>query len=110
MNLSTGSLSERVTIEQEARTSNGQGGYTTGWSPLATVWAEVIPLSGDEAITAQVERAVARYRVSIRRRDDVTAKHRLIWRGQTLAIKSALPHPKDLRGGLLMICESGTGS
>lgn len=110
MTIAAGKLSDRVTLQAESRTPNGQGGFDTGWTDVATIWAEVFPLSGDEAIIAQIERAVARFRVTIRKRADVTAKNRLMWKGQVLAIKAVLPHPSALDDALLLTCEAGAGS
>ena len=77
--MKAGQLKERVTLQQQGRTSNGQGGFTVGWSDVAdtpTFWARVIGLSGEESVSAAIERASMRWRVEIRRRTDVTAAHR----------------------------------
>jgi SPP1 family predicted phage head-tail adaptor len=102
-----GDLTELVDIEQEARVSNGQGGYTTSWSKLADEWAEIIGMSGDEALLAGVQRAVQQWRVTISRRDDVKPRHRIKWGDLYLDIKAAMPLPKDPRNFTLLICESG---
>jgi SPP1 family predicted phage head-tail adaptor len=101
-----GDLRERVTIEVERRTPNGQGGFTTAWSPTANVWAEIIGLNGGEGIRAGVERTTAIYRVNLRMRHDVTTKHRLHWNDQYLGIKSAIPHPQEPRAFLQLLCEA----
>lgn len=101
---------ERVTIQHEARAPNGQGGFTTTWTDALVapkVAAEIVGLSGDEAIAAGVERSVTRWRVTIRRRDDVSPRNRLLWNGLALNIVSAMPLPKDPRFYTLLICESG---
>jgi SPP1 family predicted phage head-tail adaptor len=100
---------DRVTIEAEQRTPNGQGGYTTGWSPVATVWAEVIGLNGNEAMRASIERSVSLYRVNLRKRDDVSAANRLRWNGRVLSITSVLPHPQEPRTALQLLCETSAG-
>jgi SPP1 family predicted phage head-tail adaptor len=112
MGLAAGRLRERVEIEAEVQTSNGQGGYVSAWSVVATVRAEVNGLSGGEAMRAGIERNVQQWRVTIRRRDDVTAKHRLQWLrpGNTrvrLDIKATMPDPKLPRDATLLLCESG---
>lgn len=101
-------LNKRVTIEAESREPNGQGGFTTGWAPIATtptVWAEIIGLSGNEALAAGIQRNVQQWRVLIRRRDDVTTKHRLKHGARIMNIKSVMPDPNS-DDGTLMICES----
>ena len=104
-------LKERATVQVECRTPNGQGGFITGWSPVATVWAEVVGLSGEEAMKAGIERAVQQWRVTIRRRDSVTSAHQLQWHRRCgdlrLQIKSVMPDPKDPLTATLLLCESG---
>lgn len=41
-------LTKRVTFSKEGNTSDGMGGWTPGWTEVATVWAEVTPLRADE--------------------------------------------------------------
>jgi SPP1 family predicted phage head-tail adaptor len=110
MPIAAGKLREPVRIEVEQRTSNGQGGYITAWTKVADVRAEILGLAGDEALRAGVERSVSQYRVTIRKRSDVSVVNRLKWKGQVLAIRSVLPHPNDLRRALLLNCEIGNGS
>lgn len=110
--LDRGRLNKRVTIEAPTRQDNGQGGEIVTWDPLparATVWAEIIGLSGDEALMAGVLRGVQQWRVTIGRRDEVTPEHRLTRPGQVYEIKSAMPDPKS-EDGTVLICETGTAS
>lgn len=105
-----GDLIERVTIQAESRVQDSQGGYTTSWSNIATtptVSANVRGLSGGEALQAGIQRSVQQWRVVIRRRTDVTPKHRLTWNGLVLDIKAAMPHPDYPRQYTLLVCESG---
>jgi SPP1 family predicted phage head-tail adaptor len=106
-----GALRERVAIEAETRVANGQGGWKTGWSAIArAVPAEIIALSGDEALRLNIERSTAQYRVRIRKRSNVDPEKRLIWKGETMAIKSVVPDPKEPQTMLLLTCEIGQGS
>lgn len=110
MNLRAGEMDQRVALQSEQRTPNGQGGFTTAWANLPTaptVWAKIEGMSGNEAVQASIERAVTQWRVIIRKRGDVTPKNRMLWKGLVLDIKSAMPWPKDPRAALLLICESG---
>lgn len=108
-------LRDRVTVEVLARRDNGQGGFETGWAEVAgakSVPAEIVAMSGDEALRLGVERAVQQYRVRIRRRESlaITEKHRLKWTsssGEVMAIKSVLPDPREPRAFLVMIAEIG---
>lgn len=82
-----GRLDQRVTIQTRTRTSDGGGGHALGWTNLATVWAKVAPLSGRERAMAEQLEAPRTYRVTIRRRGDVTADCRLLWNGQAMNIR-----------------------
>jgi SPP1 family predicted phage head-tail adaptor len=103
-----GALRDRVAIQAQSLTPNGQGGFdSAGWSDIATVWARVIGLSGDESVAAAIERASMRWRVEIRRRTDVTATHRLVWNGINLDVKAVFPHPSEPTKTTVLLCESG---
>jgi SPP1 family predicted phage head-tail adaptor len=106
--MNAGRLRERVAIEAETRRSNGQGGWVTGWSTIARrVPAEIIALSGDEALRLGVERSSSQYRVTLRKRGGLTAKNRLQWNDQVMDIRSVQPHPKEPNSLLLLVCEIG---
>jgi SPP1 family predicted phage head-tail adaptor len=83
-------LSQRVTIEQKQTQADELGGQQVSWVPLATVFAQVTPLrsGGRERIAADQVRAVAGYRVQLRRRDDLDASMRLVWNSRILNIHS----------------------
>lgn len=102
-----GSMRERIAIEREQRVSNGQGGFVMTWATVASgVAAKIEGQSGNEAITAGIERSSVRWRVQIRDHHRATAKDRLIWNSLKLAVVSAMPDPNN-RGIQLLICESG---
>jgi head-tail adaptor len=107
-------LIDRVSIEIEQETPNGQGGFESAWTSIGTAAAEVKGLSGTAAFTAGIERDVNQWRVTLRRRDDLTAKHRLQWLRSVAAggalrleIKSVMPDPKQPQDATLLLCESG---
>jgi len=59
-------LNRQMVLEARQVTSDGAGGFTQGWLPLGTVWAEVSPRSGREM--SQSGAAVSRmsYRIIVR--------------------------------------------
>lgn len=102
-------LIHRVTIQEETRIPDGQGGYDGAWADITVkprAWAKVTGLTGGEALSNLVERSTAQWRVIIRQRTGITTKNRLVWNGKELDIKSVLPHPANPRAFLLLICES----
>lgn len=83
-----GRYSDRVTI-QTPREVRGRSGQTTlEWSASATVWAEVNGLSSRDIMQAQQANVVASHRIRIRKRDDVSHTHRVIWKSRTMEIAS----------------------
>ncbi len=87
-------LRERVRIEQRESVADEFGGQTVNWAELATVFAEVLPVSGSvrERSVADQVKAIAGYRVHIRARGDVDASMRLQWNGRVLQIHSLHEH------------------
>lgn len=61
-------------------TSDSLGGGREGWSTLATVSAQVLPLSASEQLAAGGIAAVVLYRATIRYRADVLPSMRVNWR------------------------------
>lgn len=72
-----GSLRERLVLEAPVESDDGAGGVVRGFEDVATLWAEVVPVSARDAVTA--DRALWRvtHRIRIRMRDDVNTRHRL---------------------------------
>ncbi|MDF0600941.1 head-tail adaptor protein [Psychromarinibacter sp. C21-152] len=59
-------LSRRLVLEEAVRTPDGAGGYTTVWTPLGELWAEVDGRRGraDEAGALSLAKVV--YRITVR--------------------------------------------
>lgn len=83
-----GKMRESLTLQSNTEaTSTGTGRRTENWATYATVPGEYLqPGSGTEQFqqSAVVAELVIMFR--IRHRTDVYAKHRVLWKGQTLQI------------------------
>ncbi len=90
-------LKELVTLQHSTRTEDGLGGFSTNWTTLATVWAEVIPAKTPREDSRQQLTVRGRYRVLIRYRDDVTADTRILYRERILTIDSITTDPEEQR-------------
>lgn len=77
-----GELRERPTIEAQSQTADAAGAIATTWTPVATVWARMKPLSAGQVVLAGRDDAVRQYQMTIRYRTDVTTNHRIVWRGR----------------------------
>lgn len=85
--MDAGSLDQRVTLQSLSTTTDAGGGRVETWSAVAVLWAKVTPMSGRERLQADQLESPANYRVTIRRRTDITTKHRFLWQGLPLNIR-----------------------
>ena len=83
-----GSMREVLALQSNAeQTSTGTGRRTANWTTYATVMGEYLePRHGTEQFQQGAVVAELGPRFRIRYREDVFAKHRVLWRGQTLQI------------------------
>lgn len=72
-----GDLRHRVTLQQETRVEDGYGGFTVTWADVATVWAGIQPISGNEALVARQLQDSITHKVVMRYRAGVVAAMRL---------------------------------
>lgn len=78
MGLAAGKLRHRVVIERPVETQDSDtGAVNVTWQEVATVWAEIAPVSVRDFIAAQTEVSQITTRITIRYRSDVTAKMRV---------------------------------
>jgi len=99
-----GQLRHRVTLQQAVEQDDGYGGRTVTWQDVATVWAAVEPLRGDERYRAQQVRAQLSHRVTIRYRPGVRPGMRVVYGGRLLAI-TAVIDPEERHERLELLCE-----
>lgn len=117
MSLPAGSLCDRVTIQQKITTRDDYGSATTAWMDLATVWAQIVPLSGREFIAAQQAQSTVTARVTIRYRADVDSHMRIVHGGDMFNVEAVLPDMNSGREYLTLMCsmvdpavDAGSGS
>lgn len=75
--LRSAELRHRVVIRRATEVSNSRGGYTSAWSPIATVFAEVTGLDGRESVMDQALQGISVYRIRIRWREDIAQADQL---------------------------------
>lgn len=98
-------LRHQITIQRPALVDDGNGGYETQISTLATPWAEVTGLDGRESVMDHVLRGISVYRVRIWYRDGVDTGDQVLFAGRTLNIRSAAD-PTGTRRELLIIADT----
>lgn len=108
-----GAMRDRVELQSATRTPDTFGdtaGGGTAWATLATVWAEVVPVSGDEARPAGAPVAITAYRVRVRYTSAILAvpstELRAVWRGKTLNATGVVDE-EGRRRFLIITCTEG---
>jgi SPP1 family predicted phage head-tail adaptor len=71
-----GKLNRRLTLEAPGESPDGAGGVTRSYSAVATLWAEVEPVSTRSNVDAEALGAIITHRIRIRYRADLTLRHR----------------------------------
>ena len=100
----TGELSYRVTIERVTRTRDSVGGWAETWPTpgdpnLPQVWANIVPLSGDEAIFADQVGGRVTHQITIHHRSDLTTKDRVRFtNGASVTRIFNIVHIQDFEG------------
>ncbi len=73
-----GELNRRLVLEAPSESADGAGGVTRGYSAVTTLWAQVTPVSARSDVASDSLGASLRFRIVVRCRDDVTARHRFV--------------------------------
>lgn len=107
--IAAGRLRHRVQLQRQVYAqSPATGAETVSWELLADrVRAEVAPLSARELVAAKAVDGEVTLRVTIRYRDDVTDKCRVLFRGKILNIHGVLPDPVSGLEYLTLPCSEG---
>lgn len=66
MAIRIGTLRHRVKLQQRSTAQDASGGQVTTWSDVATVWADIQPLSGRELLAAQAVNSEVSHQIVIR--------------------------------------------
>lgn len=87
---SIGKMRHRIILEEVSRTTDGQGGFTETWATVATVWAEIKPMSAYEKMQAMQLASPVNTKIAIRYRAGITAANRVNYNGRIMTIKEVI--------------------
>jgi SPP1 family predicted phage head-tail adaptor len=73
-----GALDRRLALQAPVESDDGAGGVTRAFTTIARVWAQVTPVAMRAEVAAARLGAALRFRILIRRRDDVTTAHQFV--------------------------------
>lgn len=107
--LNRADLNRLIEVRHPVQSSNGKGGYTSGWSdPPVRVWAEVKGFSNgkrDETQDSGVLNSVFYYRIRVRFREDIAPKDQIRHAGKDLNVTGAYD-PDGRREQLVIIADT----
>lgn len=85
-----GDFRHRITFQSEREVPDDAHGHTSIWDDVATVWAKVEPVSGNEFYYAQQLKTVITHKITIRYRSDITDLLRIIFEKRIMKIESLI--------------------
>lgn len=106
-----GSLTQRVTVQQEgASSADGGGGYTQTWTTFAaSVPARIEAAQAREEVLGQKLAEVVTHAVTIRWLDGVTAGMRLLFGTRAFNIRGVIDL-EERRRFMVLACEEGVAT
>lgn len=88
-------LRHRLTLQEEVRSLDGAGGYSSSWQNIADLWAEITSISsksiyGKEKLFAGKLQSEISHKVLIRYRSPVSTDMRLVFAGRIFNIRAIM--------------------
>lgn len=102
-------MRHRITFQTLSNVADGQGGVTTSWSDLATVWAYVKPISSRERLYTKQIQYQRSHEVIIRHRTDIDQTMRFTFDSRTFQIKG-VRRPDERKAFLIIDAEENQGT
>ena len=99
-----GAMRHRVKLQSSTLAADAAGGNVQTWADVATIWAAITPLSGQESFTAQQFAAKVSHWVLIPYRSGVTAQMRLLYGARAFNIQSVV-NVDERNHVLKLLCE-----
>lgn len=100
----TGSLRERVIIEQRLLNRDARGGATRQYAHAGEAWASLMPLVPADLTKADSLSFLPRWQVTMRKREGLGPGTRLTWRSKYLAVRGIAFDPAE-PAQLVLTCE-----
>lgn len=85
-----GQLRHRLEIQEQRSVRDEWGNQVSEWFTVATAWAAIEPIRGEEYWAAGAQRGETIHRVTMRYVPGVTPEHRLLFGDRILEIESTL--------------------
>lgn len=106
--MQAGKLNKRILLQRPVKVqSPTTGAVTDDWADVKKLWASVVDLSARDLVAAQAGQSEVTTRITIRWRDDITDKHRIIYRNRIYNIAGVLEDDKSGKEYLTLPCSRG---
>ncbi len=104
-----GELRKQITIQAELPTADGAGGYALAWTDIATVWADIKPVSGNKVFVDHHLEAHVTHEITMRYRSDLapTADMRVLYNNRLFNIRSIINTGESNQWWQLLVEEGG---
>ncbi len=99
-----GDMRHRITFQSGAEIEDEHHGHTIQWNNIATVWAKVDPVSGNEFYYSQQLKNTITHKITIRYRNDINVEMRIIFETRVMKIESMINLEEGNRF-ILLRCE-----
>jgi head-tail adaptor len=100
----SGTLRERVTIEQRIDARDAMARGIPSWGYDGAAWVAVSPIIPGALVVGDALSALPRWQVTMRKREGIGPMTRLVWRGKFLSVRSVISDPRD-PSRMVMTCE-----
>lgn len=88
--MQSGLLRQRLTIQQPSMAQDSYGQTLNTWTDVATVWGEIVPISGREMVIANAMQDSKTHSITIRYISGITPKMRIKYGTRLFDIQSVL--------------------
>ena len=102
-------MRHRVLLQSPATVSDGQGGVTTTWQNIATVWAEVKEKTASEYSQANKLTGSVVYEITVRHRADILTATRIVYDSRNLNV-TGVTDPTGVKRYLKLNCKDGVAT
>lgn len=86
----SGLMDRLATVQTPTESANGIGEPILTWSDFATRWIAIVPLTGNEQMTAMAQEGSVTHRIRMRYTTGMKPKMRLISEGRTFEVMSVV--------------------
>jgi len=102
-------LRQKLTLQREVRTNDDVGGYVRSWVDVADLWAEIIPMRGNEKLFGNQVQAVVTHKIKLRYREGVTPEMRLMYDNRVFNVRHVI-NVSEMSEVLELLAEEGAAT